>query len=191
MKRLFLPIAVCMISAGTIGSANPCIGGPYVPSAAPHLAPGSVPSDQLAEHLHSWDYSHGIQFDISLVGEQLRVDIIDFPGETRLVAGLFAILQISRLVEEDFGMLVLMDEGRGRFAFRGSEARTQGCRTLWGVDTTGTAIPMFIDIMRNVVDSDSQRITPAYTGYFLADINRALDTFNQVIAPEWIYSSVR
>lgn len=187
--RLILPFIISLAGGSSVAAADPCEGGPYAQSDASHLEPGSIPADELASVLNSWNYSHGIQFDISLVGEQLRVDITEFPSGTQLVAGLFSLLQISRLVEEEFGMLVLMDQGRGLFAVRGSEARVNGCRTLWGVATGGTPVPPMVGIMQNFVNADSQRITPIYSGAFISDVNRALDTFNQVIAPEWIHSA--
>jgi hypothetical protein len=188
MRRIF-PLIILSIGFGTSAAADPCEGGPYAVSGAPHLEPGSIPVAELAGVLNTWSYSQGIQFDISLVGEQLRVDITEFPPDTQLVAGLFSLLQISRLVQEDFGQLVLVDGDRGLFAFRGSEARLNGCRTLWGVEANGAVVPPMVGIMQNVVNADSQRITPAYTGAFISDVNRALDTFNQVIAPAWLYSS--
>lgn len=169
--------------------ANPCEKTKYVRSSAAHLAAGSIPNDELGRHLNASNYTHGIQFDIQQVGADLRVDIIHFPQQTQLAAGLFALLQVSRLAANDFDRLVLVDDDKELFAFVGTVARENGCQTLWGVNVEGSPMPLLVGIMSAAKDLENDALLVQYSGRWLEDMNIAVGTFNEVIAPKWLFSA--
>ena len=173
----------------TPAHANPCEPYTYQPSFAPHLEAGSVPKNELDEHLNASRFAHSIQFDIEQDGGDLRVDIIGYPAEAQLAAGLFMVLQVARLAQDDFERLVLVEEGKEIFAFDGQIARENGCQAVWGISTAGSPLPLFVDIMGAAKDAEGNALIPRYTGNWLSDMNIALEAFNEVIAPEWIFSA--
>lgn len=171
--------------------ANPCEKTKFIGSSAAHLAAGSIPNNELGDHLNASIYTHGIQFDIRQAGEDLQVDIIEFPQETQLAAGLFALLQVSRLAASEFDRLVLVDGDIELFSFAGNVARENGCQTLWGVNVEGSPMPLLVGIMSAAKDLENDALLVQYSGRWLADMNTAIGTFNEVIAPKWIYSAAK
>ncbi|QMU59032.1 MAG: hypothetical protein GKR98_13025 [Boseongicola sp.] len=185
----YLSVIAFALVFTTTAHANPCEPHSYRPSSDPHLAAGSVPNTSLDQHLNLSQYAHGIQFDIEQDGGDLRVDIIGYPAEAQLAAGLFMLLQISRLAQDDFERLVLVEEGEEIFSLDGQIARRNGCQALWGVSTAGSPLPLFVDIMGAVKDAEGHVLIPRYSGNWLSDMNIALEAFNEAIAPEWIFSA--
>lgn len=171
--------------------ANPCEGLRYQQSFADHLEAGSVSNNDLDDHLNTTQYSHGIQSNIEQRGSDLRIEIISFPGETQLAAGLFLILQAARLAQDNFERVVLVEQGQEKFSFDGKVARENGCQALWGVSTAGSPMPLFVDIMGAAIDADGNALVSSYTGLWLSDMNIALEAFNGKIAPAWIYSAAQ
>jgi hypothetical protein len=188
MFRNFL-VAALVSSLASSADANPCETFKYQPSSSPHLKAGSVQNNELDQHLNASKYAHGIQFDIEQNGDDLRVDLIAYPKEVQLVAGLFMLLQVARLAQDDFERLVLVDQGEAIFSFDGRTARKNGCQALWGVSAAGSPLPLLVDMMGAAQDADGIALIPKYTGSWLSDMNIALEAFNTLIAPNWIYST--
>jgi len=169
--------------------ANPCDGLRYQKSSAAHLEAGSVSNNKLDDHFNATRYSHGIKSDIKQIDGNLRIDIVSFPGDSQLAAGLFFILQVTRLAQDDFERVVLVEQGKEVFSFDGMVARENGCQALWGVSTAGSPLPLFVDIMGSAKDADGNALISTYTGNWLSDMNLALEAFNSEIAPAWIFNA--
>ena len=181
-------ITMIFLTAATNAHANQCNNYKYNPSSLPHLQANSVPNDELGQHLNASQYSHGIKFDIESNEDNLWVDIVSYPPETQLAAGLFMLLQIGRLAEEDFNHLVLIDNSEKLFSFDGSAIRRNGCQALWGTSAAGSPMMLLVDVMAYARDAEDNLLIPRYTGNWLTNMTTALETFNTSIAPEWIFS---
>ncbi|OJI94523.1 hypothetical protein LY10_03475 [Planktotalea frisia] len=182
-------IATTLLTAATNAHANQCDNYKYNSSPLPHLQASSVPNDELGQHLNASQYSHGIKFDIEPIEDDLWVDIVSYPPETQLAAGLFMLLQIGRLAEQDFKHLVLIENSEKVFSFDGLAIRRNGCKALWGTSAAGSPMMLLVDVMTYARDAEDNLLIPRYTGNWLTDMTIALETFNTSIAPEWIFSA--
>lgn len=183
----FLALAIISLLFTKAAGADPCIDGDYTRSSEAHLKPGSIPIAQLASHLNSSPYTHGIKVSAIEDRGDLLLDIIDYPGDTPIAAGLMIILQVGRLMEESPTEIFLVDGSTRLYSFDGAVVRTNGCRSIWGTSGSGSPLPMFVDLMGNVSDMEGREVVPSYSGSWLTNMNTALEAFNEEIAPDWIF----
>lgn len=189
-KSFFIStITTLFLNAATNANASPCDNYKYNSSPLPHLQAGSIPNDELDQYLNDSQYSHGIKFEIEPSEDELRVDIVSYPPEAQLAAGLFMLLQIGRLAEEDFKRIVLIENGEEIFSFDGSAVRKNGCQALWGTSAAGSPMMLLVDVMAYAKDTEDNPLIPRYTGNWLTDMTVALEAFNTKIAPLWIFSA--
>jgi hypothetical protein len=168
--------------AAACTSVEACDGYVTRHSTAAHLQPKAISADLLADALNSTSYSTGIRFASSRDGSKILLDITHFPTEAPEMGTIRALMQIGRLVDDDFEDLVLVDEATPLFLVSRAELRKVGCRFNWPNNTGEDPIML----MREMVSSlrragDDERLVTGSS----ALTNQAVAIVLNEINPLW------
>lgn len=181
--------ALLLGSAQTVGATD-CSAWPIGSSPEAYMAPLSVPADRIGARLT--EISDGVQVTSELKGDELWIDITEYPGDLTAAAAPRIVLQTGRLAGPGFSRLVLADGGQGVFSLSEAEARMLGCQFQWGVRGGENPIHLLREMYKAMRFYETgQLISTNFTGSLMGDTSLALNLNNEVFLPRWVLSSVK
>lgn len=187
-----LPFVISFLLAGNTAFANPC-GTPYFAGTLPEHEVGSVPLSNLGAFLDSFPTAEAIKFEIDIRTDELWIDVLEYPSSVTIAAASRILFIIGRIVDGEFGTLVLADDGEGIYQISESDIRAIGCQFVWGVEGRGQNP---IALVRQLADNleyygTGQRVARRFNGSPLGDTMAALDVLNNFINPNWVMRTVQ
>lgn len=192
MKNIFPFVVLAALIAPAATFATDCTAWSRFAASEAYLKPLSLSPSEVAKALNASQYSSGLEVTTELRGRELWLDITLFPGDTPVVTGTAAIMKVGRLVDADFDLLVLSDEGTPIFSISEPVARELGCQFIWGRGGGENPIHLMRILMKKLMRYETgQPVTTGFTGHLLGDTNLALSVNNEVLAPEWAMSAVQ
>lgn len=142
--------------------------------------------------MNTSQFSSGLEITAELRARELWLDVTLFPGDAPVVTATAAIMKTGRLVDADYDLLVLSDDGTPVFSIAESVTRELGCQFIWGREGGENPIHLMRILMKNLMRYETgQPVTTGFTGHLLGDTNLALSINNEVLAPEWAMSAVQ
>jgi hypothetical protein len=132
-EMLAVITTVLTITAST-ASATDCSKWSRFSTNREYLEPLSVDSAEVGSFFSSYEHAGGVQLSSELRGDELWLDITEFPGNTTAAAAPRIVMQVGRLVKDDFKVLVLAEDQTGLFAIPEPELRRIGCQFIWGIE---------------------------------------------------------
>ncbi len=195
MKKIFGLVVwlvfITMVFSAT-ANATSCLNWPRFFSTEDYLEPLSIDVSQVGSFFSTYVHSEGIQFASEMRGNELWVDITKYPGTTTAAGALRAIMQMGRLVSDDFDTLVLADDGVGLFAISEPKLRDIGCQFIWGRKGGQNPIALMRDLFQGMEYYETrQPLSTRWNGSLLGDSNLAVTLNNEVLVPEWVLNSVK
>lgn len=183
-------LATLMI-AGPAGATD-CSGWSIGRSTEDYLEPLSVPPRHIGAYLSASRFSDGVKFKSWMKGDELWLDITEYPGSTTAAAGPRAVMQVGRLAGPGFTRLVLADRGQGVFVFDEPDIRAIGCQFIWGREGGQNPIALLRMMYRSMKYYQSgQPVSTSFTGALLPDTSLALNIGSKVFMPGWALSALK
>jgi hypothetical protein len=183
-------IAGCLTIVAQGARATDCSAWPIGASSEAYMAPLSVPADRIGARL--MEISGGVQVSSELKGDELWIDITEFPGDVTAAAAPRIVMQAGRLAAPEFSLLVMSDSGRGIFSLNEADARRVGCQFQWGVEGGENPIHLLREMYKAMRFYETDRpVTTGFTGSLLGDTGLALNLNNEVFLPQWVMSAVK
>ncbi|WP_288929228.1 hypothetical protein [uncultured Maritimibacter sp.] len=183
---------ISVLIAPTAAFATDCTAWRSFVASEDYLKPLSLSPSEVAVVLNASEYSSGLEVSTELRGQELWLDITLFPGDAPAVAGTAAIMKVGRLVDADFDALVLSDDGTPIFSISEPVSRELGCQFIWGREGGENPIHLMRILMKNLMRYETGKpVATGFTGSLLGDTNLALQINNEVLVPEWAFSSIR
>lgn len=152
----------------------------------PQKEPFSVPLSKIESRINNDPSADGIVMKIVAANKDLALDIVEFPGDTKLVAMMRVVMMTARLAEQDYSRMVFVRNGESVFYIDGKPIRDIGRQFVWGEKGRGQnaihLLRLFVDNLRN---ADGSRVVPPMRGALLADTNSAMTALNQQFHRNW------
>jgi len=184
----------CLIATLIAGSANAtdCAAWPRFSSSEAYLTPLSVEVSKVGEFFSSYEYSQGIQFTSEMRGSELWLDIVEFPGTTTAAGAPRVVMQIGRLVKDDFETLVLSEDGEGLFAISEDNLRNIGCQFIWGREGGQNPIALIRELYKQMEYYETRLpLSTRWNGSLLGDTTLAMTLNNDLVLPKWVVSAIQ
>ena len=182
-------LAAMFFASGAL--ANPC-GSNYWPGTLPEHEPNSVPVSELGAFLSTFPTAEGIKFKVEIKPDELWIDVLEYPGKVSVAAASRIVFIIGRIVDGEFGSLVLADAGEGLFRISEDDIKAIGCQFVWGVEGRGqnpiALIRQFADALTYY--DTGHRVAMPFNGSLLGDTNKAMAVLNQAVNPQWVLRTV-
>jgi hypothetical protein len=146
----------------------------------------------ISDFVKAAAWSDGIRLTAEEHGDDVLLDVVEFPGTTSVAATSRVVWLIGRVMETDASRVVFVDEGKQLFAIDALVLKDLGCRFVVGEEAGENPIALMREFYDGVVDAGSgKRIAPVYTGSLLGDTNAAMVANNDVFVPAWVTSAVK
>lgn len=189
--RLLQAISLAYFSSASIALAAECPGQMFS-ATIEKTEPTSVGVREIPAFLAAASWSDGVKLSASQEGEEVWLDVIEFPGTTSVAAAPRIVWLIGRVINTDAKTVVFADKGKALFSIDMITLKDIGCRFVVGEDTGENPIALMREFYDSVVYYGSnRRIAPAYTGSLLGDTGSAMTANNEVFVPKWIMSAVK
>ena len=154
--------------------------------------PSSVMVSSIPEFVESASWSDGIRVTASEQGDDVLLDVVEFPGTTSVAAAARVVWLIGRVMDTDAKKVVFVDEDEPLFAIDAAVLKNIGCRFVIGEEAGENPIALMREFYDAVVHSASgKRIAPVFTGSLLGDTSAAMVVNNEVFVPGWVMSAVK
>jgi|JI7StandDraft_1071085.scaffolds.fasta_scaffold307921_1 hypothetical protein len=192
LNRSSFLLAILTLWIPTVVSASTC-GSDLLAGSIDLTAPDSVGNDGLADFVNSGpSWTEGVKVSIEEQGDELWVDVTEYPGAASLAAAVRIAWLIGRVSSGSHQSVVFSDEGKGLYVIDETTLAHIGCRFV--VEQEGGENP--IVLMREFYDAlltyeDKTRVAPEYNGSLLGDTNTALTVNNEVFVPGWVLSAIK
>lgn len=187
---LFLALFVALMSPIS-SHATDCSRWSRFSSNEAYLQPLSVPASEIDDHLNGSMDLEGIEIAVDLDDDDLRLDVLSYPGDVTAVAALRVVFMIGRLTDESYDRLVLIDEGEPLFYISEADLRSVGCRFIWRRQGGENPIALMRDFYSDLHFFDTDLpVVRGLSGSLLGDTQRVLQANNEVVLPAWIVSAI-
>lgn len=185
-------IAAAFTTVATTASATDCSAWSRFSTNRAYLEPLSVDTSEVGSFFSSYKYAGGVQLSSEMRSDELWIDITEFPGDTTAAAASRIVMQIGRLVEDDFNALVLAEGQTGLFRVPEPELRRIGCQFIWGIEGGENPIALMRELFKSMEHYETGKpVSTNWNGSLLGDTTLALDINNTLFLPKWVMSAVR
>lgn len=154
--------------------------------------PSSVRVADIPGFVESASWSDGIRVTALEHGDDVLLDVVEFPGTTSVAAASRVVWLIGRVMDTDAKNVVFVDKSESLFAIDAVVLKNIGCRFVIGEAAGENPIALMREFYDAVVYSASgKRIAPVFTGSLLGDTSTAMVANNEVFVPGWVASAVK
>ena len=190
--RCLILIVAALAMLASVAKADVCPGQVWAASPDP-TPPNSVSNIDLAGYINqnsSW--ADGIKVSVEEHGDELWLDVTEFPGTTVVVAAQRVIWLAARLSAGHQKKLVFADGGEGVFEIDELIIKDIGCRFVIGQQSGENPIAL----LREFYDAldyyhTGLRVAPPFNGSLLGDTSTAMAVNNDIFIPKWVLSAVK
>lgn len=158
---------------------------------ASNIEVSSVPASEIDNFVERSDFSDGFRTKTIVKGDELWIDIVEYPGTTTAAAATRIAFIIGRAIKGSPEKIVFADGDKAVFSVPSIKLKDIGCQFSFGEEGGENPIALMREFFSSMTKVDTGKsFSEVFTGNLFADTNSAFMINNEFFVKDWVLSAV-